>query len=132
MQRAMSNEFALGFVAVFGTPVTASTTRAFVASWLDRYEQVEQVLGQEVATVKLGEPSDLLDDENPTFRVVNGPQYAWVYVTHGARVVETTGTPNGEEVSLSLELLTELPGVERIVPTSDERKMEALEQEGLL
>jgi hypothetical protein len=128
----MSNEFALGFVAVFASPLDDAAVRGWVGSWLDRFEKVEQLLGRSDATITLMAPGDLVVEEHLTFRVLNGDQFAWVYVSLGARVAETSGLPNGDQASLSLEVLMDLDGLENVVPDHDEKQLELLEAQGLL
>jgi len=128
----MSNEFSMGFVALFGQPLERPQVCSIVAHWLERFERVEQVAPQGVLTMILSEPGDLNLEPNLQFRITNSDQFAWVYLTCGRRIIETTGMPNGEEVSLCLSVLTELPGLERIYSDKDDKKLGELEKEGLL
>ncbi len=128
----MSNPFSLGFVAVFRKPLDSGAISAMVGSWLGRFDRVEQVSQGDVATLPLEEPGDILWGEHVQFRVLQGDQFAWVYVTRNRRVAESTGMPAGDQVSLSLSVLTDLPGLEEIVPESDERRLEQLERDGIL
>ncbi|MEZ5406328.1 MAG: hypothetical protein R3F23_09280 [Verrucomicrobiia bacterium] len=75
---------------------------------------------------------DVIWDENLQFRILNGDEFSWVYLTRNKFIIETTGQPNGEEVSLCLNLLTELPELKTVIPDSDEKRLEELEKQGLI
>lgn len=71
-------------------------------------------------------PSDHLQ-----FRVIQGDDFSWAYLTRGRRVIETTGLPN-EKIPLSLDILLELTGVTEVVDQSDDRRLDELERDGLM
>ena len=127
----MSNEFALGFVAVFEKALDKRRMEKIVSSWLDRFEKVEQVAPRDVATLPIEKLEDIGWEDNLQFRILNGGEFAWVYLTLKTRVIESTGQPNGDQVSLALIALTELPELVTIVPDSDQKQLEELEKQGL-
>lgn len=128
----MSNPFAMGFVARFNEPLDETRLRALIASWLDRFERLEQVVDNDVATLQVGEPGEVRWEKNMQFRILDGGQFAWVYITKGSKLIETTGMSAGDEASLCLTLLTELPGIAEIVHDNDEKRLAEMEAEGLL
>ncbi|HPA19803.1 MAG TPA: hypothetical protein PLU30_18785 [Verrucomicrobiae bacterium] len=128
----MVNPFSIGFVAVFEEPLGEVLLRYIVDLWLERYEGLEQVLERDVATTRVGGAGEVRWEKNLQFRVLNGDEFAWVYVTQDSRVMETTGMPGGGEASLCLELLVDLPGLKEVVADHDEARLSELEGEGLL
>ncbi|HSI83067.1 MAG: hypothetical protein ACAI35_00975 [Candidatus Methylacidiphilales bacterium] len=125
-----------GFVGIFSGPLDKMLVSECVASWLARFERVEQVTPDpgSIATVILKEVEDLMWEPNMQFRVVNGEDFAWVYMTMDKRCMETSGLPSNsaEEISLSLEVLLELPQITNVVDQRNEKKLDELEAEGLL
>jgi hypothetical protein len=84
----------------------------------------------DVATLGVTKTSEILWENSMQFRVLNGDEFSWVYVTQKQRVMETTGIESSE-VSLCLDVLLELPGVTEIVDDRNERRLDQLEREGL-
>lgn len=124
----------IGFVGVFGAVVDEERLGAVVDFWLERYERVEQVCpgnGVGALTMTISKRGDLLGDEHPQFRVLQGEEFAWVYFTRGGRVVETTGFAGGE-LALCLDVLVGLPGLVEIVEGYNEKRLDELEAEGLM
>lgn len=123
-----------GYVAVFSQAHTDASIRAILDSWLSRFERVEQVVPGTQAgntTVTLANPDELLKSDHLQFRVIQGQDFAWAYLTRGRRVIETTGLPN-EKIALCLDILLELPGVTEIVDQHDDRRLDELERDGLM
>ena len=103
-------------------------------SWLARFEKVEQVVPGIQAgntTTAIQSPQDLIPSDHLQFRVIQGQDFAWAYLTRGRRVIETTGLPQ-EKISLCLDILLELPGVSEIVDQHDDRRLDELERDGLM
>jgi len=123
-----------GYVAVLAEPHTDDSIRKILASWLGRFEKVEQVVpgvqAGNTTTAVLG-PQDLIPSDHLQFRVIQGGDFAWAYLTRGRRVIETTGLPH-EKISLCLDILLELPGVTEIVDQHDDRRLDELERDGLM
>lgn len=123
-----------GYVAVLAEPHTDDSIRKILASWLGRFEKVEQVVpgvqAGNTTTAILG-PQDLIPSDHLQFRVIQGGDFAWAYLTRGRRVIETTGLPH-EKISLCLDILLELPGVTEIVDQHDDRRLDELERDGLM
>ncbi|MEI9998410.1 MAG: hypothetical protein WDO13_04235 [Verrucomicrobiota bacterium] len=65
------------------------------------------------------------------FRVLNGDQFAWVYVSVDRRAIETTGFQDAE-ISLCLDVLLELPGVAEVIDERNQRRLEELERAGII
>ena len=123
-----------GYVAVTDRPLDRDYVRELVASWLERFERVEQVApmqGTSISTLSVPSADEVMWEENLQFRVLNGAEFTWVYLTLGKQVIETSGLP-GDEISLCLEVLLELPGIEEVVDQINERRLDQLEAEGLM
>ena len=122
-----------GFVGIFSSPLTRELVSECAASWLARFERVEQVTPDPgaVSTVILKQPEDIMWETNLQFRVMNGEEFAWIYLTLDKRCMETSGLPS-EEIALCLEVLLELPEIANVVDQRNEKKLDELEQEGLL
>jgi len=123
-----------GYVAVFTEPHTDDSIRHLLESWLARFEKVEQVVPGIQAgntTTAIQSPQDLIPSDHLQFRVIQGQDFAWAYLTRGRRVIETTGLPQ-EKISLCLDILLEQPGVTEIVDQHDDRRLDELERDGLM
>jgi hypothetical protein len=123
-----------GYVAVFSEPHTDASIRSILESWLDRFSRIEQVIPGAQAgnsTVTLTSPQELLPSDHLQFRVIQGDDFTWAYLTRNRRVIETTGLPN-EKIALCLDILLELTGVTEIVDQSDDRRLDELERDGLM
>jgi hypothetical protein len=120
-----------GFVAVFGQELDRARVSVCVASWLERFEKVEQVAPANEFTLELKETKEILWDANLQFRVSNGDQFAWIYITLDRTAMETTGFADAE-ISFCLEVLLELPDVAEIVDEKNQRRLEQLEKAGVI
>ena len=123
-----------GYVAVFSEPHTDASIRSILESWLDRFSRIEQVIPGAQAgnsTVTLTSPQELLPSDHLQFRVIQGDDFTWAYLTRNRRVIETTGLPN-KKIALCLDILLELTGVTEIVDQSDDRRLDELERDGLM
>ena len=123
-----------GYVAVFSEAHTDTSIRSILESWLERFPRVEQVIPGAQAgnsTITLASPDELLPSDHLQFRIIQGEDFTWAYLTRNRRVIETTGLPN-EKISLSLDILLELGGVTEIVDQSDDRRLDELERDGLM
>jgi len=123
-----------GYVAVFSEAHTDASIRSILESWLERFPRVEQVIPGAQAgnsTITLTSPDELLPSDHLQFRIIQGEDFTWAYLTRSRRVIETTGLPN-EKISLSLDILLELGGVTEIVDQSDDRRLDELERDGLM
>ena len=123
-----------GYVAVFTETHTDTSIRKILESWLARFEKIEQVVPGVRAgntTTAIQKPEDLIPADHLQFRVIQGGDFAWAYLTRGRLVIETTGMPN-EKISLCLDILLELPGVQEIVDQHDDRRLDELERDGLM
>lgn len=65
------------------------------------------------------------------FRILHGGEFAWVYLSLDRRAIETTGLAS-DQLSLCLQVLTELPGITEIISQENERRLDALEAEGII
>jgi len=123
-----------GYVAVFSEAHTDASIRSILESWLERFTRVEQVIPGAQAgnsTITLASPDELLPSDHLQFRIIQGEDFTWAYLTRSRRVIETTGLPN-EKIALSLDILLELVGVTEIVDQSDDRRLDELERDGLM
>ena len=103
-------------------------------SWLERFSRVEQVVPGAQAgnsTVTLTSAKEFLPSDHLQFRVIQGEDFSWAYLTRGRRVIETTGLPH-EKIALCLDILLEIQGVTEIVDQSDDRRLDELERDGLM
>ena len=86
-----------GYVAVFAEPHTDASIRSILESWFDRFSRIEQVIPGAQAgnsTVTLTSPQELLPSDHLQFRMIQGDDFSWAYLTRNRRVIETTGLPN--------------------------------------
>ena len=122
-----------GFVGLFSAPLDKELVSECAASWLERFERLEQVTPDpgSIATVILKKPEDIMWESNMQFRVLNGEEFAWIYLTLDKRCMETSGLAS-EEISLCLEVLLELPLIADVVDQNNSKKLDQLEAEGLL
>ena len=120
-----------GFVAVFEQDIARAQVNECVASWLARFEKVEQVIPNMEGTLEVKEPSEIMWEANLQFRVMNGEQFAWVYATLDKRAMETTGLQDAE-ISFCLEVLLELRGVAEIIDERNQRRLDELERAGII
>jgi len=122
----------MGFVAVFDVPLCEDSIHEIVEIWLESCESVEQVLPNQIATTRLEKSCDIMWGKHMQFRLMNGDQFAWAYLTANSRSIETTGMPNGEQPSLCLTVLTGLPHLSRVIEDTNNALLDDLEQQGLL
>ena len=120
-----------GFIAVFEAALDRATISECVASWLERFEKAEQVIPGMEGTLEVKEPSEIMWEPNLQFRVTNGEQFSWVYVSLDKRAIETTGLQDAE-ISFCLEVLLELPSVAEVIDEKNQRRLEQLEKAGII
>ncbi len=120
-----------GFIAIFEDALDRGAISECIASWLARFEKVEQVIPGMEGTLEVKEPSEVMWEPNMQFRVMNGEQFAWVYVSLDKRAIETTGFQDAE-ISFCLEVLLELPGVAEVIDEKNQRRLDELEKAGII
>jgi hypothetical protein len=120
-----------GFVAVFEKALDRALISECVASWLERFEKVEQVVPNMEGTLEVKEPSEIMWEPHLQFRVIKGEQFSWVYVSLDKLAMETTGFQDAE-ISFCLEVLLELPRVAEVVDEKNQRRLEELEKAGII
>jgi len=120
-----------GFIAVFEHPLDRARLSECVASWLKRFEKVEQVVPKMEGTLEVREPSEVMWEPHLQFRVTNGEQFAWIYVSLDRRGMETTGFQDAE-ISFCLEVLLELPDIAEVVDEKNQRRLDELEKAGII
>jgi hypothetical protein len=123
-----------GYVAIFSAPLNKESISLFVESWLERFERVEQVTpepGLSATALAIKNREEIMWEPGLQFRVVNGDEFCWVYVTLNRQVIETTGVPS-DEISLCLDVLLELEGITEIVEEHNDKRLDELEKQGLL
>jgi hypothetical protein len=120
-----------GFIAVFESELGKPQITECVASWLERFEKVEQVVPKMEGTLEVKETRDIMWEPHLQFRVINGDQFSWVYVSLDKRGMETTGFQDAE-ISFCLEVLLELPGVAEVIDEKNQRRLDELEKAGII
>src|ERR1700742_1830794 len=118
-----------GFIAIFEKALSRVAIAECVASWLERFEKVEQVTPGMESTLEGKEPGEIMWEPNLQFRITNGEQFSWVYVSVDKLAIETTGFQDAE-ISFCLEVLLELPNVAEIVDEKNKRRLDELEKAG--
>jgi hypothetical protein len=120
-----------GFIAVFESALDQARISECVASWLERFEKVEQVVPGMEGTLEVKSPGEIMWEPNMQFRVLNGDQFSWVYVSLDKLAMETTGFQDAE-ISLCLEVLLELPAVAEVIDEKNQRRLDELEKAGII
>jgi hypothetical protein len=116
-----------GFIAVFETELGKKEISECLDSWTERFEKVEQVVPKMEGTLEVKSSQEIMWEPNLQFRVLNGEQFAWVYVSLDKRAMETTGFQDAE-ISFCLEVLLELPGIAEIIDEKNQRRLDELEK----
>jgi hypothetical protein len=116
-----------GFIAVFESGLGKTEISQCVESWLERFEKVEQVVPMMEGTLEVRAAKEIMWEPNLQFRVLNGEQFAWVYVSLDKRAMETTGFQDAE-ISFCLEVLLELPGLAEVIDEKNQRRLDELEK----
>ena len=120
-----------GFIAVFEKELGKPEISECVASWLERFEKVEQVIPKMEGTLEVKSLDEIMWEPHLQFRVLNGEQFSWVYASLDKKGMETTGFQDAE-ISFCLEVLLELPGVAEIVDEKNQRRLDELERVGII
>jgi hypothetical protein len=120
-----------GFIAVFESALGKAEIAACVVSWLERFEKVEQVIPGMEGTLEVKQADEIMWEPNLQFRVLNGDQFSWVYVSLDKRAMETTGFQDAE-ISFCLEVLLELPGIAEVIDEKNQRRLDELEKAGII
>jgi len=120
-----------GFIAIFETELGKKEISECLDSWVERFEKVEQVIPKMEGTLEVKTAQEIMWEPNLQFRVINGEQFAWVYVSLGKRAMETTGFQDAE-ISFCLVVLLELPSVAEIVDEKNQRRLDDLERAGII
>ena len=125
-----------GYVAIFAKPLDKELVGLIVTSWLARFQKVEQLAPHAGSgagfTLTVKETRDImLASEALQFRVIQGNEFAWVYLTQNRLALETSGLPD-MELSLPLDVLIDLPHLVEIVEDFNEKRLDQLEAEGIL
>ncbi len=124
-----------GFVAISSEAISDAVICDYIQSWLSRFERVEQVSPLDRnsnTTIHIRSIEDYLPYEQVQFRILDGGDFAWVYITRARYAIETTGFPSDNQISLCLEVLLELPAINEIIEDTDDARLCALEAEGIL
>jgi len=120
-----------GFIAVFEQELDRALVAECVVSWLERFEKVEQVIPKMEGTLEVKAVEEIMWEQHLQFRVLNGEQFAWVYVSLDKRGMETTGFQDAE-ISFCLEVLLELPSLAEVIDEKNQRRLEELEKAGVI
>ncbi|TFE66101.1 hypothetical protein A7Q09_01940 [Methylacidiphilum sp. Yel] len=120
-----------GYIGVFLQPFTKEEIEKFVAHWLERFERVEQVIpgqGNYTSTMVIEKLDDIFYEEHPQFRIIQGDEFAWVYLSNNRQIIETTSFFS-DQIPLSLEVLLELPNLVEVVEETNEKRLKELEED---
>ncbi|MEM9443902.1 MAG: hypothetical protein AAGA18_00985 [Verrucomicrobiota bacterium] len=123
-----------GYIGIFDCVLDRSRLKVFAEIWLDKFDQVEQVVpGKQsgILTIHIKKSEDILEDKAPQFRVTAGEDFSWIYLSMDKPVVETSGLPVEDNV-MPLESLLDLPDLHEVVDQFDEKRIGELEREGLV
>ncbi len=122
-----------GYIAVFGHEIDKHTMRDCMEVWLGQFDRIEQVApgSRSESTIIIASTSQMLWEENLQYRAMADDNFAWIYVTLGSRIMETSGL-DYEDNLIPLEVFTELHGVDEVIDARNERRLEELEKEGLI
>jgi hypothetical protein len=123
-----------GYVGLFRTELHERQIGGFVQNWLENFDKVEQVIpGRDAgnATFTISSHEQIIWALHLQFRVTFGEDFAWVYISKGKQVVETSGLPYGDNL-VPLNVLVELADLEEVIDQENERRLEELESEGLM
>jgi hypothetical protein len=120
-----------GFIAVFEEALDRALVSECVTSWLERFEKVEQVIPKMEGTLEVKTVDEIMWEPNMQFRVLNGEQFAWVYLSLDKRGMETTGFQDAE-ISFCLEVLLELPRLAEVIDEKNQRRLDELERAGII
>lgn len=124
-----------GFIGVLSSPINEALIQGLVGLWLEKFERVEQVIPniKEGATRVIESLEDIIPENNSTFRISQGEDFAWAYLTQDLRVIETTSFPGeGEIPAMCLSILVGLPSLIEIIDENDEDRLNELEAQGIL
>ncbi len=123
------------YVAVFSRPLDQELITQCALSWVARFEKVEQLVPQNGFGgdhgLSITQAADLMWAPHLQFRVTQGLDFSWIYLTMDRRAIETSSLPS-DEIAICLDVLLELPHVTEIVDGLDERRLDELEAEGIL
>jgi hypothetical protein len=120
-----------GFVAIFETALTRGMVSECVASWIGRFEKVEQVIPNMEGTLEVKEPGEIMWEPHMQFRVTQGDRFSWIYLSLDKPAMETTGFQDAE-ISFCLEVLLELPCIAEVVDEKNQRRLDELEKAGII
>ncbi|MBV9463084.1 MAG: hypothetical protein JO317_02545 [Verrucomicrobiae bacterium] len=124
-----------GFVGLLKAPLDPIRFDQMLEVWLSRFDTVEQLRsggGTSLATFRISGPDDTLWEKDMQFRVLSGQQFAWVYLTDAARIVESDGLADPAGPSLALDVFLEMELFERVVSDRDETTLEEWEKQGYI
>jgi hypothetical protein len=123
-----------GFVGLFREKLDRERIGELVSLWLDRFGAVEQAAGDsyQVSTLRIDSVADVIWETNLQFRVLCGEQFAWIYITLGGRVAETSGLSFQAGALLCRDVLEDLPNCEEIIDEHNDRRLDQLEAQGLM
>ena len=123
-----------GYVGLFRSELHEMQIGGFVQNWLENFDKVEQVIpGHDSgnATFVISGKEHIMWAPHLQFRVTFGEDFAWVYISKGRQVVETSGLPYGDNL-VPLNVLVELDDLEEVIDQENERRLDELEREGLM
>ena len=123
-----------GYVGLFRAALHEPQIGAMVRAWLRNFDKVEQVIpGHDSgnATFMVVGEEQVMVAQHLQFRVTRGEDFAWVYISKGGRVAETSGLPYDDNLT-PLNVLAELPDLEEVIDQENDRRLDELERDGLM
>ncbi len=123
-----------GYVGLFSKPLDREVMHKVIECWLERFEKLEQLVpgdAQGTSALSIKTTADLMWHKNMEFRAIQGEDFTWIYVQADSKVMETSGFPS-EQISLSVDVFIELPGIIEIIDDEDEKRLNELEKLGIL
>lgn len=123
-----------GYVGILSHPINQTRMLNILHHWIERFEKIEQLIPGDIqgtSALSIQKEEDLMWHKSMEFRVSQGSEFAWVYITAESKAIETTGLPS-DQISVCLEVLLELPDLVEVIDEHDEKRLCELEKIGVL
>lgn len=123
-----------GYVGLFSKSIDRNVMHKIIECWLERFEKLEQLVpgdAQGTSALSIKSTTDMMWHKNMEFRAIQGEEFTWIYVQADSKVMETSGFPS-EQLSLSVDVFVDLPGIIEIIDDEDEKRLNELEKQGIL
>jgi len=123
-----------GYVGLFSKSIDRNVMHKIIECWLERFEKLEQLVpgdAQGTSALSIKSTTDMMWHKNMEFRAIQGEEFTWIYVQADSKVMETSGFPS-EQLSLSVDVFVDLPGIIEIIDDEDDKRLNELEKQGIL